>query len=247
MSNHLRLRHQLVFLEGLPAEAQQALRILASASRYGKGATLFVAGERPRGIFLLNAGKVKVLAGTSQDRKVTLKIAGPGEVLGLSATLTGHAYEATAEAIGPARADFVSRADFLHFLQQHPEASFRVVQALGHQVYGVHERAGFFRGARSASGRLATLLLAWCADTGAESEEGIRVTVPLTEREIGQMIGTSRETIARLVGKLTDLNIVQHRGGVFLIRDKAALEGLARQSGSPPNSYPQHLPASLLI
>jgi CRP/FNR family transcriptional regulator len=102
-----------------------------------------------------------------------------------------------------------------------------VVQKLSYEVSTIHEQAGFFHGLRLATARFATLLLAWCDEGGTKTEEGICLTVPLTESEIGQMIGTSRETVARLLGKLKDRSIVQRRAQVFLIRDKTALEGLA--------------------
>ena len=106
MKNNLHPRHELLLWEGLPGDAQQALRSITRAHWYQTGSTLFVAGQEPRGVLLLNAGKVKVLASSSKDNNVTLRIAGPGEVLGLSATIAGNHYEATAEAIGPAQADF---------------------------------------------------------------------------------------------------------------------------------------------
>jgi CRP-like cAMP-binding protein len=71
------------------------------------------------------------------------------------------------------------------------------------------------------------LLLVWCTESGIQTDDGIRLTVPLTEKDIGQMLGASRETIARLLGRFRDSHIAEHSGRVFLIRDKEALQGIA--------------------
>ena len=228
MKNTLRGEHELLFLQRLHLDARRYFGTIARVSRYETGSVLFSAGEGSEGVFLLRGGKAKLEVSSGNGKTLTLRIAWPGELLGLSATITGHPYETTATTMGPSEADFVARADFLHLLNRYPEACFQVVQMLSHEVSTVEDRAGFFRPARSASGKLARLLLAWCEDGGAETEEGIRLVVPLSEREIGQMIGTTRETIARLLGALKKKGIVQRIGHILLIQDRPELERMIK-------------------
>jgi CRP/FNR family transcriptional regulator, cyclic AMP receptor protein len=228
MKNTLCGEHELLFLQRLPLDARQSFGTIARGSRHETGSVLFSAGEGSQGVFLLRSGKAKLEMSSGKGKTLTLRIAWPGELLGLSATITGNPYEGTATTMGPSEADFVARADFLRLLDCHPEACFQVVQMLSHEMSTVEDRMGFFRAARSASGNLARLLLAWCEDGGAETEEGIRLLVPLTEREIGQMIGTTWETIARLLGALKNKGIAQRIGRIFLIQDKPALERIVK-------------------
>ena len=68
---------------------------------------------------MLCKGRVKLSICASDGKTLILKIAEPGEVLGLSATVSGKAYELTAETIDPCQVNFVKREDFLHFLKDH--------------------------------------------------------------------------------------------------------------------------------
>jgi CRP/FNR family cyclic AMP-dependent transcriptional regulator len=233
MTRTLSSKTRLRFLDGLSGDAQRAFRAITRTNRYQNGSILFSAGQAPLGIFMLHTGKVKLSTASSKGKSITLRVAKPGDILGLSAALKGSPCELTAEIMGDTKADFVTRADFLRFLDQYPESYFQVVQMLSREVAAAHERVRLFRRAQSACGRLAALLMEWCAEGGVKSNEGICLTVPLAERDIGHMIGTSRETVARLLAKLKDKRIAQRNGHGLLILDQAALESIARSQVGP--------------
>ncbi len=115
----------------LPPPAVERLAAITSAAAYPKGATLFVEGQSPRGVFILCSGRVKLSTSSADGRTLILRIAEPGEVLGLPATVTEKPYELTADVIEPTQANFISREDFLRFLGEHGEAAVRVAQQLG--------------------------------------------------------------------------------------------------------------------
>jgi CRP/FNR family transcriptional regulator, cyclic AMP receptor protein len=69
-----------------------------------------------------------------------LRIAGPGEVLGLSSTLSGKPYELTAETLDSSQVVFVKRKDLLRFLREHPDACLQVVHLLSGDLHGAYER-----------------------------------------------------------------------------------------------------------
>jgi len=75
------------------------------------------------------------------------------------------------------------------------------------------------------SEKLARLLLEWSTD-GENTKDGIRIKVSLTHEEIAQLIGTSRETVTRVLGEFRDKQIAQLRGSTLLIRNKTGLEKL---------------------
>jgi CRP/FNR family transcriptional regulator, cyclic AMP receptor protein len=77
----------------------------------------------------------------------------------------------------------------------------------------------------SVSEKLARLLLEWAND-GEKTPDGIRIKVSLTHEEIAQLIGTSRETVTRVLGEFRDQQIAQLRGSTLLIRNKIGLEKL---------------------
>src|SRR6266849_9664082 len=112
----------------LPPAAVQKLASITSAAVYPKGATLFVEGQSPRGVFILCAGKVKLSTSSADGRTLILRISEAGEVLGLPATVTGKPYQATADVLEPTQANFIGRNDFLSFLRDNGEVAFRVAQ-----------------------------------------------------------------------------------------------------------------------
>ena len=218
---------EYLFLCGLSAGAATDFRALIRLSYCKRGSLVFSAGDATRGLVIISAGRVKLSACSNKGRTVTFRIAGPGEVVGLSSTITGAPYEFTAQTLAPSQLAFMERADFLGFLERHPETWFRVLELISREVTSAREQIAFLGGALPASVRLAMLLLGWCGNSGEEADNGIRLALPLTAREVGNMIGSSRETIARLLSRLRDARIIERRGRIFVIRDKAALEELA--------------------
>jgi len=201
----------------------QGLAAITSAAAYPKGATLFVEGQLPRGVFILCSGRVKLSTSSADGKTLILRISDPGEVLGLPATVTGKPYELTADVIEPAQANFVPRDDFLRFLREHSEAALRVAQQLGetyHSAIAEMRTIGF---SHSAGEKLARFLLDLAA--GHEEDKGvIKVTLTLTHEEIAQMIGSSRETVTRLFADFKKRQLLQVGGSVLIITNKSGLE-----------------------
>src|SRR6202158_4659768 len=124
-----KMRAEHIFCD-LPPAALQSFENIKYATAYPKGAVLFVEGQAPRGIFVLCKGCVKLSICSTDGKTLILKIAEPGEVLGLSATVSGRPYELTAETIDPCQVNFVKREHCLRFLHEHSEACFRAAEQL---------------------------------------------------------------------------------------------------------------------
>ena len=208
----------------LPTQAVQALETIKYTTAYPKGAVLFVEGQAPRGIFLLCKGRVKLSIGSSDGKMLILKISEPGEVLGLSATVSGKPYELTAETLDPCQVNFVKRDDFVRFLREHNEVCLRVAEQLSDKYNTACHEIRALGLSHSAAEKLAKLLLEWSDKNGARQTGHMKLT--LTHEEIAQMIGTSRETVTRLFADFKKKQFIQLRGSTLVIRNKAALETL---------------------
>ena len=211
------------FFCDLPKPSLQELEKVKYASAYPHGAVLFVEGQAPRGVYLICSGRVK-LSTTSRDGKtLILRIAQAGEVLGLHATVSGKPYELTGETLQPCQLDFIRREDFLHFLQQHADACLNAAEHLSKNCQSAYEMIRSLGLSHSVAEKLARLLLEWSSD-GDSTKEGIRIKVFLTHEEIAQLIGTSRETVTRVLGEFRQKKLAQLRGSTLMILDKPALE-----------------------
>ena len=192
-----------------------------------EGALLFVEGQTSRGIFVLCSGKVK-LSTTSKDGKVLiLKQAEAGEVLGLSAAISGTDYEMTAETTSACQLNFIGRSDFMTLLQHESEAGVHAALWLSREFQGAYRDIHDLVLARSSSGKLARLLLSSCAPRGVqESNEG-HLRSAMTHEEMAQRIGSSRETVTRLLSNLKKKRLIRIEGATLIIRDRTGLEAMA--------------------
>jgi len=211
----------------LPGSALQAFENIKYATAYPKGAVLFVEGQAPRGIFVLCKGRVKMSICATDGKTLIVRIAEPGEVLGLSAAISGKPYELTAETIDPCQVNFVKRDDFLRFLREHSDACFKVAEQLSEKYNTACHEVRSLGLSHSAGEKLAKLLLEWTSKNGEAAKQEPRLRLALTHEEIAQMIGTSRETVTRLFADLKKRQIVQAKGSTLVIRNKAALKLIA--------------------
>lgn len=198
---------------------------ISHQTTYPADATLFVEGQNPRGVFLLCSGKVKLSTSSRDGKVLILKMAGPGEMLGLSAVISGTEYELTAETAMPCQVNFVPRDPLLDLLQRHGEAGLRSAQALSREFQSAYRDIHDLILARSSAGKLAKLLLSW-TPTSANTTKEIRVRSGLTHEEMAQMIGASRETVTRLLSDLRKKQLIRLEGSTLVIRNRTALEAL---------------------
>ena len=217
-------REDRLFCNLAPEAVKRLASITASAS-YPKGAMLFVEGQAARGVFVLCTGRVKLSTSSADGKTLILRVAEPGDVLGLAGSVSGKSYELTAEVIEPTQANFIGQTDFLAFLREHGEAALRVAQLLSETYHAAIAEMRTIGLSHSASEKLARFILDWAADKPQEKGE-IRLKLTLTHEEIAQMIGASRETVTRLFSDFRKKKIVEVKGSTLTIRNKAALERL---------------------
>ena len=211
----------------LPMAALRVLDSIKFATGYPKGAVLFVEGQAPRGIFLLCKGRVKLSMGAADGKTVIIRIGEPGEVLGLAASVSDKPYDLTAETLESCQINFVRREDFLRFLKEHGDVSFRVAQLLSEKYNSACHELRSLGLSHSAGEKLVKLLLEWISKNGEAAKQEPRLKLTLTHEEIGQMMGISRETVTRLFADLKKQQIVQLKGSTLIIRDKEALAKFA--------------------
>jgi CRP/FNR family transcriptional regulator len=190
------------------------------------GALLFVEGQSPRGIFVVCSGKVKLLTTSKEGKVLVLKKAEAGEVLGLSATISGTNYEMTAETATPCQLNYIGRQDFMNLLQNESEVGVRAALALSREFQSAYRDIHDLALTRSSSGKLARLLLS-AAHSGVQQSRETRLRSVMTHEEMAQRIGSSRETVTRLLSTLKKKKLIRHDGAMLVIRDRTGLEALA--------------------
>jgi len=213
------------FFSGLSSATLEELNRIKHTSSYPEGAIVLMEGQAARGIYIVCQGRVKLMTTNSEGKTLIVKIAHPGEVLGLQAVVTGHPYELTVETLQPSQLAYVGSEQFLRFLRTHGDACLRATQHLSQDCQSAYEVIRSIGLCHSVPGKLARLLLQWSAG-GHVSGGAIRMKMSLTHEELAQLIGSSRETVTRILGDLKRRGVLELHGATLLIRDQRALENM---------------------
>ena len=132
-------------LGGLSAALRHELEGLMMAREYPERSVLFAEGRPATGVFIVRSGRVKLTLASSNGRRMVVEMAGPGEVLGLSATISGQPSEVTAETLTACRVSFINRHEFMQFLEQHPGACIQISLLLSDELGAAYERVRTMR------------------------------------------------------------------------------------------------------
>ena len=181
----------------------------------------------PRGGFLLCAGRAKLFTTSPEGRILIFRIAEAGEFLGLSSLILNSPYPASAETVGPCNVNFIDRRDFVRLFRSQIEASINAAGSLGQEYRNVQQDIQNIVMAESSEGKLARLMISWCSKQTCAQNGNVRIRCPLTHEEIAQMIGSSRETVTRLLGTFRKRQLIEWEGSTLVIPSRSALEALA--------------------
>jgi CRP/FNR family cyclic AMP-dependent transcriptional regulator len=213
------------FFSGLSQSTLEEMNRIKHTSSYPEGAIVLMEGQAARGIYIVCQGRVKLMTTNSEGKTLIVKIAHPGEVLGLQSVVTGSAYELTVETLQPSQLAYIGCDQFLKFLKAHGDACLRATQHLSQDCQSAYDVIRSIGLCHSVPGKLARLLLQWSGD-GQMSGGVVRMKMALTHEELAQLIGSSRETVTRILGDFKRRGVVELHGATLLIRDQGALENL---------------------
>lgn len=210
------------FFCDLPQSALTAMDAISSSATYPKDAILFVEGQDPRGVFVLCNGRVKLSTTSADGKSIIVRIAEPGEVVGLAGTLSGKPYELTAEVLEPLQANFIPKDAFIQFLREHADAAVQVAEMMSKIYHATLLEVRYLGFSSSTAEKLARFLLD--LPPHPTSNGHFRATLTLTHKEIGETIGASRETVTRLFASFKRAGLVEVHGATIVIPDRCKLE-----------------------
>jgi CRP/FNR family transcriptional regulator, cyclic AMP receptor protein len=208
-----------------PPTLADALEQEAVTTTYPTGAVLFAEGQAPRGIFIVRRGRVKLSICGSDGRTLILRMVETGSPLGVASVVSGRQYEATAETQEPSEISFLRQCDLLRLMRLHGELALWVTRHISQDYASTCREIRDLILSDSASEKLARLLVGWL-DQNTEARNPSQMKVALTHEEIGQMIGTSRETVSRLFAGFKKQHLIEQSGSMLVIPNRVALESL---------------------
>ncbi len=210
----------------LPQRTLAELNSFRQDCLYPRGAILFVEGEDPRGLFILCSGRAKLSILSASGHAVNLRIVEPGEALGISSVIANEPYATRAETLSCSQVSFIPRIKFLQLLRAHPDLSLNVSRHLSMELHKAYEQTQLLALAPGTQVKVAKFLLTWAEKHGQLGDGGMRVSVHMTQEEIGESIGASRETVSRVLGDFRRRELIRTRGGTIVILQPQQLFGL---------------------
>lgn len=193
--------------------------------RLQSGGMLFFENDPSDFIYVLCSGQLKLSCMSREGRVRIVRIAMPGDVLGLGAAASGMPYEVSAKALVPTQAKVLRKREFMAFLQSSNQASMEAMRSLSREY-----KSAFFDARRlsltpSASGRLASVLLE-LANAATGGQPGQRFTMALTHEDLAGLAGLTRETVTRLLAKLQIGELIRIKGASMTILAPEELSNL---------------------
>ena len=211
----------------LGEDDRRDLAAIGRSRRYPAGRVLFAEGETSDHVVLITSGRVKVFCTTEDGREPLLGVRGEGELVGELAAVDGGEQPrvATVVATEPVTAEEISATAFRDFLATHPAATMELLRMVVARLRSSDRRRVEFGGFETTS-RLAHLLAELADDHGVADGEEVPV-IPYSQAELGAMIGTSRESVARALVRLRAEGLVDTRRRGLALLD---VEHLRRHS-----------------
>jgi CRP/FNR family cyclic AMP-dependent transcriptional regulator len=209
----------------LPESLMNEFKAMGHLTLYPANATLLMEGQVPRGVYILCSGRAKLSVEARDGKTIILKIAADRHVLGLSAVVTGSPSPITVTTLDLCQIKFVERESLLRLIANNGSAALASATMLAREVTTSFDDVYELLLARSSTEKLARLLLSWVSNEPRNRE--LRVTTEFTHEEIAQMIGSSRETVTRLLSDLKKKDLIRLDGATLVIPNRIALQAIA--------------------
>lgn len=214
------------FLTALTEDDARELRALGRVRRYAAGDVLFHQGDDPGGVSIIIEGRVKVAAVTAAGREVILAFRGPGDIVGEIGAIAGSARSCAVRALEPVQTLAVGSREFRGFLDSHARASMNLVLMLIERLQSADEARMEFAG-HDVVGRVARRLVELSERFGEPGEDGVQITLALSQDELAAWTASSREAVAKAMRLLRELGWIETRRRRIVICDLAALQRYA--------------------
>jgi len=192
---------------------------------YPADSTLLLEGQIPQGIYIVCSGRAKLSVEARDGKTVILKIAENRQVLGLSAVVSARPAPVTVATLDFCQIKFVERENFMRLVESDSRLGLTCATLLAREVSETFDDVYDLLLARSSTEKLARLLLSWVADQ--PHNRALRVPSEFTHEEMAQMIGSSRETVSRLLSDMKRKELIRVEGSTLVIPNRVALQAIA--------------------
>jgi CRP-like cAMP-binding protein len=214
------------FLAALSDRDAIDLRALGRVRSYTAGDTIFHQGDDAGSVSILLRGRVKVTSHSAAGKEVILAFRGPGDIVGEVGAIAGSTRSSAVRALDPVQTLAVGAADFRQFLDTHAQASMNLVLMLIERLRTADEARIEFAG-HDVVGRVARRLVELSERFGVPCDDGIEVTLGLSQEELAAWTASSREAVAKAMRLLRELGWIETHRRRIVVRELESLRSYA--------------------
>lgn len=203
-----------------------SLRASMDSVKIAKGSILFAEGDEGDHLYVIIEGKIKLGTSSGDGRENLLSILGPGEMFGELSLFDPNPRTSTATAVTDAKLLSLGQTKLIPWLAEHPPVALHLLMALAQRLRRTNEAVGDLVFS-DVPGRVAKALIDLGERFGKKTDEGLFVLHDLTQEELAQLVGASRETVNKALADFAGRNWLKLDGRAVLITD---LERLTKRS-----------------
>ena len=218
---------QAPLFAALDADAAAALRASMHEIKVDRAQTLFTEGQPGDRLYVITDGKIKLGRTAPDGRENLLGILGQGEMFGELSLFDPGPRTATVTAVTDTTLIGLGNADLQPWLAQHPEVANKLLAALARRLRRTNEAMADLVFS-DVPGRVAKALLDLARRFGVQAEDGLHVTHDLTQEELAQLVGASRETVNKALADFAGRGFLRLEARAVVILD---VERLSRRAG----------------
>lgn len=217
---------QVPFFAGLDPSAIDEINRLFREEGYQADEVIYFSGDPALRLYVVAAGKVKLLRHSLTGQDVLLDVLAPGELFGSLATLGDTHYADTAQAQTMACVLGIGAEDFRSILQRYPSVAMAVLDTLADRLKAAHATVHQLS-TQPVEQRIAATLLKLAEKLGQEKEIGLLIEMPLSRDDLAEMAGTTPETASRTMSQFQKGGLIVSGRQWVAITDREKLSAIA--------------------
>jgi len=224
------LRKRSVIFAALSDEEAATIMQLARVVNHPAKHTIFQVGEAGDHLLVVMQGRVKVSLISPDGKEAILSILEPGDVFGEMALLDGEPRSASVATMENCSFLVLWRRDFLPFLERNPQVALKLLAALSKRLRSTNDMVGNLSFLHLPA-RLARILLNLGQQYGKLTAEGIAIGLKLSQEELGNLVGVSRESVNRQIRVWVESGVLDYTHGTIILKDSDLLFRESLSSG----------------
>ncbi|NQV02637.1 MAG: Crp/Fnr family transcriptional regulator [Bacteroidia bacterium] len=214
------------FFSKLSPEDLRIVQLQKVVQQYKKGSKIFFEGNKPHGVFCVKSGHIKIFKHSSHGLEHIIRLAFPGEFIGLKALLTGTTYSVSAQALEDSVLCFIGKTEFFQLTLRYPEFTSALIVYLNKQLVDAEEKM-ISLARKPVKERLANTLLYLYQNFLIPSVPPEYAYLNLARHDLANFVGAAPETVIRLLAEWKEKKIISVKGRKIFIQDEARLKKIA--------------------